>query len=111
MIQDIGAWVFDQAAKAIKHWNAAVGDDFRGQISVNMSPRQFTSGNGCDMAIACLKAHGVAPKQIAIEITEGLLLLVFQKAWDGCLSPASETLYVGYCFQAYATDCMPSLIL
>ncbi|MDD1622323.1 MAG: EAL domain-containing protein [Methylococcaceae bacterium] len=76
LIQDIGAWVFDEAAKAIKHWNAAVGDDFRGQISVNMSPRQFTKGkgDGCDMAIARIKAHGVAPKQIAIEITEGLLL-------------------------------------
>lgn len=74
LIQDIGAWVFDEAAKAIKHWNAAVGDDFRGQISVNMSPRQFTKGDGCDMAIARLKTHSVAPKQIAIEITEGVLL-------------------------------------
>ncbi|MGZ5001228.1 MAG: putative bifunctional diguanylate cyclase/phosphodiesterase, partial [Methylomonas sp.] len=74
LIQEIGGWVFHEAAKAINRWNAVSGENFRGQISVNMSPRQFAKDDGCNMAIACLEAYGVSPEQIAIEITEGLLL-------------------------------------
>jgi len=73
MISPIGDWMFRETARWISQWRKVAGDDF--QISVNMSPVQFTANMGTagewGLHLALL---GLSGRNIAIEITEGLLL-------------------------------------
>lgn len=74
LIQEIGVWVFREAADTAKRWNALTEEEGMRQISVNMSPRQFVRGNPDVLCIEYLQAIGLNPKAVVIEITEGLLL-------------------------------------
>lgn len=74
LIQEIGAWVFREAAVIAQRWNALRPNDGLRQISVNVSPRQFVRGNPEAYCIDYLQAIGLNPGAIVIEITEGLLL-------------------------------------
>jgi diguanylate cyclase (GGDEF)-like protein/PAS domain S-box-containing protein len=73
LINDIGEFVFHQAALQVKRWQEVYDDEF--QISVNVSPVQFNDKSGkykpwCQQ----LKSLGLSGKSIVVEITEGLLL-------------------------------------
>ena len=74
LIQDIGSWVFRQAANTAKRWNELSGDDENRLISINMSPRQLTKGIGDQIAINYLREIELDSAHIVVEITEGLLL-------------------------------------
>ena len=72
LIDDIGAWVLAEAVARAREWSALIGTSF--QISVNKSPAEFmgrTVMKSWDADLALLAGAG---KQIAVEITEGLLL-------------------------------------
>jgi len=73
LIQEIGAWVFREASDTAKRWQALSREDGV-QISVNMSPRQFTKDSGVQAFIDYLRAIDLDPAHIVVEITEGLLL-------------------------------------
>ncbi|HEX8978201.1 MAG TPA: EAL domain-containing protein [Parasulfuritortus sp.] len=80
IIGEIGNWVFRQAMAAAGQWQsnrltapAGAQPPEPIQISINMSPRQFTAGISGDW-IDYLKRHGLPPEVLAVEITEGLLL-------------------------------------
>lgn len=72
LIQDIGDWVFDQAMATVQRWREF---DNRFQISVNKSAPQFCEQPAADTWIAKLAARGLTGDSIAIEITEGVLIL------------------------------------
>jgi diguanylate cyclase (GGDEF)-like protein/PAS domain S-box-containing protein len=73
LINEIGDWVFKESARWAKRWSDQFANDF--QISVNVSPIQFLSGeHSFDAWDGYLQNIGLAPQNIAIEITEGLLL-------------------------------------
>jgi diguanylate cyclase (GGDEF)-like protein/PAS domain S-box-containing protein len=73
MINDIGNWVFTEAAKQVKLWRASHHAAF--QISVNKSPVQFhATGNTHVDWIDYLRQLDLPGQSIAVEITEGLLL-------------------------------------
>jgi EAL domain-containing protein (putative c-di-GMP-specific phosphodiesterase class I) len=78
LINEIGDWVFKEAARTAKRWYDAgllkATDDALIQISVNKSPRQFFSGNTHETWIDYLQEIGLPASCIAIEITEGVLL-------------------------------------
>lgn len=74
LIHEIGEWVLSEAADTARRWNALGGQLGLRQISVNMSPRQFTHGNRCKRVIENMLACTPNPAHIVIEITEGLLL-------------------------------------
>jgi diguanylate cyclase (GGDEF)-like protein/PAS domain S-box-containing protein len=74
LIQEIGAWVFREAADTVKRWRALNGGDGVGQISVNMSPRQFTKDGSVQAVIDYLLEVDLDPCYLVVEITEGLLL-------------------------------------
>jgi len=74
LIQEIGAWVFREAADTVKRWHVLSEEEGVGQISVNMSPRQFTKDSGVHAFIDYLQAVGIDPSYLVVEITEGLLL-------------------------------------
>ena len=72
LINEIGDWVFKQAANQVLSWRA-FEPDF--QISVNKSPVQFRSANqSCVTWAAHLGSLGLNGSSIIVEITEGLLL-------------------------------------
>jgi predicted signal transduction protein with EAL and GGDEF domain len=74
LIHEIGAWVFREAAAIAKRWNAMSEEEGTRQISVNVSPRQFVRGNPDVFCIEHLRAIGLNPNAVVVEITEGLLL-------------------------------------
>ncbi len=74
LIVPIGDWIFLESVRWLEHWKDLHGDDL--QISLNVSPVQF-KGKGDFPGNAWLDhlvSRGLSGKNIAIEITEGLLL-------------------------------------
>lgn len=68
LIIPIGEWVITTAIRQIGIWNAQYGLSLR--MGINISPKQFHSGNLFSHIEACLTRHDVKPKWIDIEITE-----------------------------------------
>lgn len=71
-INEIGNWVFQQAAMAAKRWSEQLGGQF--QISVNKSPAQFLQHRGGSDWLSYLRKIGLSGDSITVEITEGLLM-------------------------------------
>lgn len=73
IINDIGDWVFKQAAEQVKSWRQHLNADF--QISVNKSPVQFHAGEQIHNHWTDeLNAMDLPGNCVVIEITEGLVL-------------------------------------
>jgi diguanylate cyclase (GGDEF)-like protein/PAS domain S-box-containing protein len=73
LINDIGEWVFREAAGAVARWRSEHDRQF--QVSVNQSPLEFQrEGKGYEGWIGQLLELGLAGQAIVVEITEGLLL-------------------------------------
>ena len=72
LIVEIGDWVFKEAANFTKHISQITGRAF--QIGVNKSPIQFHERLQGKDWVVYLNEIGLNPKQIVVEITEGLLL-------------------------------------
>lgn len=72
LITEIGNWVFEQVTNQLTSWTQNYNKDF--QISINKSPAQFQSEAGTLSWENRLANLGLSGKNIAIEITEGLLL-------------------------------------
>jgi diguanylate cyclase (GGDEF)-like protein/PAS domain S-box-containing protein len=71
LIHEIGNWVFLQAIEQVRRWLQRYGR--RIAISVNKSPVQFQRDGGFAW-LEALRAAGLPPNSIAVEITEGSLL-------------------------------------
>lgn len=78
LIHEIGDWVFREAAAFAVRWQALYSNNQLGgeqlQVSVNMSPLQFARGTPDVLWIEHLRAIGLSPKTMVIEITESSLL-------------------------------------
>ena len=75
LINDIGDWVFRQAALKAKQWCTSENSLLTAmQISVNKSPRQFITGDNNMTLLSWLRALDIPPSCIVVEITEGLLM-------------------------------------
>lgn len=72
IIGEIGQWVFEQAMDTALQWRAHC-QDTRVQISVNVSPQQFMTGDS-NHWIKCPDRYGLPAELLALEITEGMLL-------------------------------------
>lgn len=74
MIIEIGDWVFRESAKWSKRWNGMTKDGF--QVSVNKSPAQMHAhvASKKNDWVSYLNSLGMQGSNIAVEITEGLLL-------------------------------------
>ncbi|MES2072126.1 MAG: PAS domain S-box protein [Pseudomonadota bacterium] len=74
LINDIGDWVFRQAAQQVKYWRTEFDPEF--QVSVNKSPAQFRTdgGDGGSRWLGYLRELGLPGESITVEITESLLL-------------------------------------
>ncbi|MBP0049498.1 EAL domain-containing protein [Marinobacterium sp. AK62] len=67
MIDEIGAWVLDEAVSELARWNR-MGHTLK--MSVNVSARQFQRSEVADQVLAALEHHAVAPEQLVVELTE-----------------------------------------
>ncbi|RZI44606.1 EAL domain-containing protein [Herbaspirillum sp. HC18] len=71
MINEIGDWVFGQAAAYSQRWSAQLGWPF--QVGINKSPVQFLSHAGNGNWTTLLKGMGLPASSIAVEISEAML--------------------------------------
>ncbi len=68
LINEIGAWVLNEACKFAKGWPADI------KLSVNLSSVQFRKKTACPSVMDALKESGLRPEQLVVEITESVLL-------------------------------------
>ncbi len=72
LIDDIGEWIFQEAAYYAEKWSTDGDRPF--QISVNKSPAQFSSRAKEESWPSMLETMGLPASRISVEITEGILL-------------------------------------
>ncbi len=72
LIIDIGNWVIDAACKQLRVWRDEGLRDLR--VSINISTRQFQSGNLPDEVARALARHEVLPQYLMLELTESMLM-------------------------------------
>ena len=71
-IVDVGEWVFLQALRDIRDWNAAGLPIIR--VAVNVSPLQLRRRDFVDRVLAGITAAGAQSARLDIEITESMLM-------------------------------------
>ncbi|MFT3807292.1 putative bifunctional diguanylate cyclase/phosphodiesterase [Arenimonas sp.] len=74
LIVRLGDWVIDRAAAQIRAWTDAGLMRVSHYVSVNISPHQFGRADFVDNILRACRRHGVDPRQLALEITEGVVL-------------------------------------
>ena len=73
LIVEIGAWVLREACRQMKEWQERLGQPGL-EIGVNLSSRQF-QGPGLVAEVAeVLRATGLSPRSLRLEVTESLLM-------------------------------------
>lgn len=72
LIVGIGAWVIEEACRQIRLWCETGLPDIR--VAVNVSARQFRGGDLERVVTAALERHGVAPRNLTLELTESMLM-------------------------------------
>jgi len=78
LIIKIGDWVLNEAFHQVSEWNKQ-GISLP-KLAVNISPRQFYQSDFSDNLIALIEKHQIQPKQITLEITEGLMMNNIEEA-------------------------------
>ncbi len=68
LIVEIGDWVLRQACADASAWPADI------RVAVNVSAIQLRRGDVLGSALAALKASGLSPKRLELEVTESVLL-------------------------------------
>lgn len=109
LIHEIGQWVFHQVVDQFKDWQAQYQTHL--QISVNVSPLQFQGlDNFVEEWLLYLQTAGIAPDNIIIEITEGVLLEANTKAMEKLFAFADNDMQIaiddfgtGYSSLSYLT--------
>lgn len=67
-IGEMGQWILHEACAQAMTWPGGVG------VAVNLSPLQFRAGTLVDDVVSALRASGLAPERLQLEITESVLL-------------------------------------
>ncbi len=73
LIVRVGEWVIEEACKQLARWQQTPGIDARLRVSVNVSARQLT-GELVEFLERTLRDTGIEPADLAIELTETLLI-------------------------------------
>jgi diguanylate cyclase (GGDEF)-like protein len=72
LIEPIGAWVLEQAARQLRDWQQS--HDMRLDMSVNVSAVQFTDGALVAVVQRVLLETGIAPATLKLELTESAVM-------------------------------------
>jgi EAL domain-containing protein (putative c-di-GMP-specific phosphodiesterase class I) len=105
LIREIGAWVFEAACRQLAAWQAA---GHRLTLAINVSVRQLPDALSVTHILTTLAQLDLAPRQIVLEITEGVLLADSApiQEWFGAAAAAGLQLAIddfgtGYSSLAY----------
>ncbi len=74
LINDIGQWVLNEAAKQWVNWYGDASSGVRSAISVNVSPVQLRDTSFIIKVEKCLMASGIDPANLELEITENIVI-------------------------------------
>jgi diguanylate cyclase (GGDEF)-like protein len=74
LIIGIGDWVLEQAAMQMRLWTEAGLMDEGRYLTVNVSPQQFRQPDFPARLRRVCARHGIAPRQLSLEITESVVL-------------------------------------
>ena len=72
LINTLGEWALDEACRQLAAWRAGRAQAPR--VAVNVSARQFRSAGFVESVARALRAHGVPPERLEIELTESVLI-------------------------------------
>jgi diguanylate cyclase (GGDEF)-like protein/PAS domain S-box-containing protein len=72
LIVELGAWVFEEAARQSARWHLDCDEPFL--VSVNLSARQLAQVDLAERVAAAIERAGAAPSNICVEITESVLM-------------------------------------
>jgi len=72
LINDIGRIVLEKGCRALKEWRKERGWDIT--ISVNIAPSQVEDPRLLDIILATIKANGIEPSCLEIELTESTIM-------------------------------------
>ena len=81
LIHALGAWVIGQACTHIRAWDRD-GVAFGGRLAVNVSARQLNHPRFAAHLEAQVRAAGIEPSRLSLELTESALLQDFDNALD-----------------------------
>lgn len=70
-IEEIGLWGLEAACRQLARWQLEGKDLY---LSLNISGRQIPNGLTPDMLLDATRRHGISPRSLALEITEGILI-------------------------------------
>jgi diguanylate cyclase (GGDEF)-like protein/PAS domain S-box-containing protein len=79
-IVEIGKWVLDKACRQVRAWNDVFCDRPPLELSVNLSPSEFTQQDLVEGIRQTLVATDFPPSSLHLEITEGVLVGDFAAA-------------------------------
>ena len=79
LIVPMGRWILQEACNRVREWQKTFAVDPPLYVSVNVSPRQLDESNFVDDTLAIVRAAGLRPEDLRLEITEGIAL----EAQDG----------------------------
>ena len=74
LIVTIGRWVLMEACRQVAAWQARSGDLALLCLNVNVSGRQLRDPNLLDDVVDALRASGLEPHQLVLEVTESVLV-------------------------------------
>jgi diguanylate cyclase (GGDEF)-like protein/PAS domain S-box-containing protein len=110
LIEPIGRWVLEHACRDAVKWHRAWPDSAPLEISVNLSAAQFAKGSLTELIAGVLRATGLDPASLSLEITEGLLLRDGDMVTESLRELKStgvrlvlDDFGTGYCSLAYLT--------
>ena len=71
LIDEIGAWVIEQACNQLARWQEGGGPP---EVAVNVSARQLASSRFVSLVRSCLATSGASPAGLTLEITESVVM-------------------------------------
>jgi diguanylate cyclase (GGDEF)-like protein len=111
LINKVGEWVLASACRQHQEWIRKGALPVDSKLSVNLSPRQFRQRDLADRILQVLEVTQMKPKNLTLEITEGVLMDNLQQGIDMLgklreigVSIAIDDFGTGYSSLAYLKD-------
>jgi diguanylate cyclase (GGDEF)-like protein len=80
LINQLGTWALNEACRQMRAWRDAGLSGLT--VAVNLSPRQFHTGDMVDLVRKALASSGLEPGMLELEITESVLIKYNAEAID-----------------------------
>src|SRR5437868_8066737 len=74
LIVPIGRWVMTEACQQMRIWQEQLNLPPHFTVSINLSSKQFAQPNFVEQVDSILRAAGLRPNQLKLEITESIVI-------------------------------------